>query len=185
MPYYIGDDGEYYEIGNEFFVGQAARAPAFARGIQQSMMRRPQALPRALPQAALAAKRVSEGTLVKAGPPTRSEYLAVGFDSVTNVPSLATVQIISRPQQIFRPERLVIGASIAASFLVLDFKVGNVSQFLNSNPLPGETFSNQAFQVGMKMDTAQINSDLVLIVQNTSGGPLRFNASALGTTLLQ
>lgn len=136
-----------------------------------------QARRRANMAAAVAAKSAA---VVREKPPTESREYPMGFDTVGTVAAGANVQIISRPQVTFRPERLVIAGAIAPSFLVNDLKVGKNSQFVNSAALPGDAFGPTAFGVRLRMDTAQISMDVVLDVTNISAGALRFNAALFG-----
>lgn len=121
--------------------------------------------------------------VVREKPPTESREYPMGFDTVGTVAAGANVQIISRPQVTFRPERLVIGGAIAASFLVNDIKVGKNSQLTNSAALPGDAFAPTAFGVRLRMDTAQVSMDVVLDVTNISAGALRFNAALFGKAI--
>lgn len=121
--------------------------------------------------------------IVREKPPTESREYPMGFDTVGTVAAGANVQIISRPQVTFRPERLVVGGAIAASFLINDIKVGKNSQLTNSAALPGDAFAPTAFGVRLRMDTAQISMDVVLDVTNISAAPLRFNAALFGKAI--
>jgi hypothetical protein len=113
-------------------------------------------------------------------PPADDREWPIGFDSVAAVAAGATANITQRPQELFRPERIVIPAAIAASFLVNDIKVGNRSQFLSSGALPAATFSETSFGVRLLLDTCQVAMDLALNVTNVSAGAVRFLATMLG-----
>jgi len=67
--------------------------------------------------------------------------------------------------------------------LVLDVRIGKNSQFTSGTAAPAETFSQGAFGVRLKMDTAQISQDILIRVTNVSLGALRFNASMIGPAL--
>jgi hypothetical protein len=135
-------------------------------------------------RAAIAARVAAQSAaIVREKPPTESREYPMGFDTVGTVAAGANVQIISRPQVTFRPERLVIGGAIAASFLVNDIKVGKNSQLTNSAALPGDAFAPTAFGVRLRMDTAQVSMDVVLDVTNISAGALRFNAALFGKAI--
>lgn len=131
---------------------------------------------------ALAAKKVQSGVLVKEEPPTRSYEYPVGFP-VTSVTSTATAAITTRPQLVFRPERLVIDDAIAPQFQVNDLRVGKNSQFLNVNPIPGGIFRSTAVGVRLKCETAQINSDITINVTNNSLGTLNFSGALIGAAV--
>ena len=114
---------------------------------------------------------------------TRARDLVLGFDSVAMVASLATQNVTSQPQLMFRPDRLVIPATIAPSFLITDLKVGKNSQFLNNGNVPAECFTQAAFGVRLKMDTAQISNNISIGVTNISAGALRFVAALIGPSM--
>jgi hypothetical protein len=120
------------------------------------------------------------GATLRTRAPTKAREQVLGFDSVTAVAAAATANITSRPQLTFRPDRLVVAGSIAASFLINDLRIGKNSQFLAGVAVPAEAFGQQAFGVRLKLDTAQVSQDIVLNVTNTSGAGLRFNAVMIG-----
>jgi hypothetical protein len=85
--------------------------------------------------------------------------------------ALATsATITARPQtKAYRPQRVVIAASIASFFTISDIKVGNVSQFVQAGTIPAEAFIQGAFGVAMRMDTVQTAQDFVFQVNNIDG----------------
>lgn len=111
----------------------------------------------------------------------------LGMDSKTSIPPGATAEIISRPQVIFRPDRLLIPPSIAANFMLLDFKIGKNSMLLSCDAIPAETFSDVCDKsppgLEIKAETAQVSQDVLLRVQNTSQVPIRFYASLIGPSV--
>lgn len=120
------------------------------------------------------------GQTLRTRPPTKGREYVMGMDSVAAVAAAATAIITTRPQVIFRPDRLVVPASIAASFVINDLRVGKNSQFVSATAVPAEAFTQGAFGVRLKMDTAQISQDIILSVTNISGGGLRFLAALIG-----
>jgi hypothetical protein len=120
------------------------------------------------------------GAMLRTRAPTKGREYVLGFDSVTTVAAAATAVITTRPQVVFRPDRLVIPASIAPAFLLNDLKVGKNSQFAAATAVPAEVFTQGAFGVRLKNDTAQVSMDIILNVTNISGGALRFNAALIG-----
>lgn len=121
-----------------------------------------------------------QGSMLRTRAPSKGREYVMGFDSVTTVAAGATAIITTRPQVVFRPDRLVIPASIASSFLINDLKVGKNSQFVAATAVPAEAFTQGAFGVRLKLDTAQVSQDIILNVTNTSGGALRFTAALIG-----
>jgi hypothetical protein len=84
---------------------------------------------------------------------------------------------------IFRPDRLVVPASLADSFVINDIKVGKNSQMVNGVAIPAAAFSNTAVGVRLKMDTAQISQDVLLSVTNISAAAARFIAALIGPSV--
>ncbi len=96
---------------------------------------------------------------------------------------MGAIDVISRPQIVFRGERLVVPSSIAADFALIDIKVGNRSQLANSTALPAQVFSEVAVGVRLALDTAVVAQDIALIVENVSvsGSAETFIAALIGT----
>lgn len=135
--------------------------------------------------AALQAKRASAGLLVNQQKPGASRRLVLGMASTGTVAAASIAQITARPQNLaFKPQRIVIPATIAPDFLITDIKVGNVSQLVQSGTLPAEAFTQQLFDGQMEMDTIQTSQDFVLQVQNIAGAARNFYAAVYGLALL-
>ncbi len=132
--------------------------------------------------AAMARKLLQQrGTVVKSKEPTKSRVYVLSLDTVVTVAAAATVPVSSQPQVLFRPERLVIDGTVAASFLINSFTIGKNSQFASgTGSIPASMFSPTAVGVTLKLDTAQISAIIALSVTNTSGGALRFTAGLIG-----
>ena len=96
-----------------------------------------------------------------------SKEYALGFGS-TLVHGNSSANINVQPQVVFRPERLVIPASIAEDFLITDIKVGKNSQLVSTGALPAAAFTSRSESSRMKMDTAQISMFVTVSVTNTS-----------------
>ena len=96
---------------------------------------------------------------------------------------MGAIDVISRPQIVFRGERLVVPSSIAADFALIDIKVGNRSQLANSTALPAQVFQENAVGVRLALDTAVVAQDIALIVENVSisGSAETFIAALIGT----
>jgi hypothetical protein len=95
----------------------------------------------------------------------------------------ASATITARPQALYRPERLVIAASIAPSFSVTDIKVGNVSQIPNTGEIPGELFAQNGVDCTIQLDTVNPAIDLLVVVTNITGGNLTFRGAFIGTNV--
>lgn len=121
--------------------------------------------------------------IVQSRPTVAREY-PLGFDSGTpGVGPGATATITTRPQLPFRGNRLVVPSDIGGNFLIHDLKIGNRSQFVANGAVPARTFSEQGVGVSLSLDTAMVSQDVTLVVENTSGGPVRFTASLIGVAM--
>lgn len=158
-----------YEIGDDELIGaddvEALLGDDYDVGASRAMTR------------AVAARRASGGTLLKESSPTKSRQYVLGFDSVALVGAGLSATIVSQPQVIFRPERLVVSQP---GFLIQDFRVGKNSQFASAGAVPSEAFQANAFGVRLKCDTAQVSSQITIIVTNITAGGIRFTAALFG-----
>lgn len=99
----------------------------------------------------------------------------------TSITAGTQSQIPASPQNLFRPERLVIPSDIAFDSGVVDIKVGNVSQFVQSAEVPGALFSEVAINTGVNFDTAEIGNQISCTIRNKSGATFEFSAGFVGT----
>jgi len=95
----------------------------------------------------------------------------------------ASATITANPQTLYRPERFVIAASLAPSFVVTDIKVGNVSQLPNTGDIPGELFAQNGVDCAIQFDTVNPALNLLVVVTNITGGPLTFRGAFIGTNV--
>jgi len=95
--------------------------------------------------------------------------------------SATVTAVISRPQIVFRGERLVIPSTLSANFSINDIRIGNRSQLGNSNVLPAQMFIETAVGVRLSLDTAQIAQDIAIEVNNISNTNVTFQAALIGT----
>jgi hypothetical protein len=106
-----------------------------------------------------------------------------GSDPVTPV---GVVNVISHPQlATFRGERLVIPESIALNFSLIDIKVGNKSQLVNSTALPAVIFVEGGVGMRLALDTATTAMDVALQIENNAPTPLPFMGALFGTTFMR
>lgn len=99
----------------------------------------------------------------------------------TTIAAGVQTQIPASPQNLFRPERLVIPSDVAFDSGVVDIKVGNTSQFVQSAEVPGALFSEVAINTGVNFDTAEIGNQISATIRNKSGGSFEFSAGFVGT----
>ena len=121
-------------------------------------------------------------TLVDVGPRYVREY-PLGFGPL-QVANGTTVQLPANPQETFRPSRLIVPSTIAASFLVNDIKIGMDSMLLNSNPVSAVAFIETAVGVALGLSTCNIGQTIALIVTNISNQVQNFLAVLIGTSMV-
>ncbi len=171
--------------GRQALARPAPRGFAPRRPAPQAAAASAAALNRQYLNMALQQKRANAGLIVNQQQPTASRRLVLGMSSTGTVASGALATITARPQNLaFKPERIVIPATIASDFLITDIKVGNVSQLVQSGTLPAEAFTQQLFDGKMEMDTVNTSQDFVLQIQNTAGAARSFNAAVYGLAVL-
>ncbi len=172
------DDDELAALLGRRFTRARKRRGGSRRGGSQK------ALTRRAIMVAKAVKKVEQGTLLSKTPPTKSREFPIGFDSgAVLIAAAATATLTQRPQIVFRPERIVVPAAVAAFFQITDVKVGKNSQFVSSGAVPAATFAETAFGVRLKMDTCQISQDLIIDVTNLDIAAHRFLAAMIGESV--
>lgn len=180
------DDGFGDDLGGypHYDIIGASLNPALARAVAQRQAMayggggggQGQAL-----QYALAAKRARAGALLRGVNPTRARKQVLGMVSNGTIAAAGTATITARPQTFaFKPERIVIPATVGPDFTIQDIKVGNVSQLVQSGDLPAEAFSQTSFGVEMDMDTVQTSQDFIMQVTNIAGGARTYRAMVVG-----
>jgi hypothetical protein len=146
------------------------------------MVHQIQAMPGSTMQHPMFTAPVTQGTVVQYTPfeATAPRKLPLGGFRATVFAANPVVNISNQPQIPFRTERLVVPSNVGVDFDITDLKVGNVSQFVASGNVPGLTFSEQAFQVELKGDTAYISQTVTVQVQNLSGLDKSFACTIIG-----
>lgn len=149
-------------------------------GAAKKARRRAQAGQAAKKQAALKALAMrNAGAVVSRGLDRRRRY-PLGFVP-TAVAAATSVQVPSAPQNLYRPERLVIPSDIAFDSGVADIKVGNQSQLVQSVEVPGALFSEVAINTGVTFDTAEVGNQVSVTIRNKSAAAFEFTAGLVGT----
>lgn len=115
--------------------------------------------------------------------PTHPREFPIGFSAAV-VPKGGTLPIETKPQVLFRGERLAIPQSIVVNFDVNDIKVGKDSQLAAPGNLPGECFSNLSIGVRMQLDTAEPGITITLsMFNNDTQGDHSFKSCLYGTVI--
>jgi hypothetical protein len=126
-------------------------------------------------------RMANAGLLLRQRDPGRAGRIVLGMNSSGTVAAAASTNITARPQSTaFKPERIVIPASVAPDFTIQDIKCGNVSQLAQSGDLAAEAFVQTVFGGEMDMATVQTSQDFVLAVTNISGAARTFRAVVYG-----
>lgn len=157
----VGGDGSTEIIGAEL-IGAARRGNPQARAALRKIAMR------------------NAGAVVKRDLANRRRY-PLGFVP-TEVDAGDAATIPAAPQNLFRPERLVIPSDICFDFGVQDIKVGNQSQFAQSVEVPAAVFSEVSIDTNVTFDTAEVGNQISILVRNKgSEDDLEFTAAAIGT----
>ncbi len=154
---------------------------AYTNPLARAVATRQAMNPAAFQQAAVAQRLANSGALLRQAYPSKARKQVLGMVSSGTIAAAGTATITARPQTYaFKPERIVIPATVGPDFTIQDIKVGNISQLVQSGDLPAEAFSQTSFGVEMDMDTVQTSQDFIMQVTNISGGARTFRAMILG-----
>jgi hypothetical protein len=162
----LGDDSGADDSGLDAIIGAAVR--------KRANRSRKQALANDILR-----RRVNAGALLRSVPPRNAREYALGLGS-TSVAGTSSANINVQPQVIFRPERLVVPSNLAVDFLITDIKVGKNSQLVSTGALPAVMFTEQAYGVRLKMDTAQISMFVTVSVTNQNPAARNFQGGLVG-----
>lgn len=131
-------------------------------------------------QAVAAIANRNAGAVVDRGVSKRRR-MPIGF-APTNIAAASSGTVPGQPQNLFRTERLVIPSDIAFDLGITDLKVGNQSQFAQSNEVPAVLFSEVAINTGVEFDTAEVGNQISIICRNKDTvNAVEFTAAAVGT----
>jgi hypothetical protein len=131
-------------------------------------------------KAVAAIKSRSAAAVVDRGVSKRRR-MPIGF-APTNIAAASSGTVPGQPQNLFRTERLVIPSDIAFDLGITDLKVGNQSQFAQSNEVPAVLFSEVAINTGVEFDTAEVGNQISIICRNKDTvNAVEFTAAAVGT----
>ena len=168
--------GDFVGLSRKAKLGIAAAAAAAGLSVAAYLKLRKK---KAAGSQALMRKRVAAGALLRGVPPRQSREYALGLGS-TSVAGNSSANINVQPQVIFRPERLVVPSNLAIDFLITDIKVGKNSQLVSTGALPAVMFTEVAFGVRLKMDTAQISMFVTVSVTNQNPAARNFQGGIVG-----
>lgn len=125
----------------------------------------------------------SQQTGVVSKEPTKVRRHYIPMNSNGTVAAAAAASISTQPQALaFRPERIVVPASIAPDFTIDSIFCGIKPQFVATGSIAAETFTQDARDVEMHMDTVNTSQNFTLNVTNQSGAARQFRATVFGVT---
>lgn len=121
------------------------------------------------------------GVAQRAPSTVRRHYLPMASVGAVNANTSAVAQ--TQPQALaFRPDRIIVPASIAPDFTIDAIYCGIKPQFVAAGSIPAETFTQDAVGVDLHMDTVNTSQNFTLNVTNQSGASRQFRATVLGIT---
>lgn len=181
--------GSEYDFGSDFgsdfggdldFIGigaDAAPAPPPAAAQNQQQLRQQ------AQQMALLREVDPHAVAIKTRRLDRRRRFPIGFVTTLIGPGDQAV-VPAAPQNLFRPERVVIPSDIAFDLLVQDIKVGNSSQLVSGAPIPAAVFSEVAVDTHVHFKTAEIGSQISIVIQNISDQEVLFRGAMFGTVAI-
>ena len=174
-----GDDELGAFVGDDDILGDLLGDSSDGDDLIGAIQRRKKSARKQAAANALLRRRVASGALLRSVPPRNAREYALGLGS-TSVQGNASANINVQPQVIFRPERLVVPSNIAVDFLITDIKVCKNSQLVSTGALPAVMFTENAFGVRLKMDTAQISMFVTISVTNQNPAARNFQGGLVG-----
>ena len=178
----IGED----EFGEDDFEGEEdllhALSIGAARQAQRGQHRKATALQRAARKLQAYRKIDPRAVTIRHGELSKRRRFPLGFQPTT-VAAGATSSIPAAPQDMFRPERLVIPSDTAFDFGIQDVKVGNTSQLVSGGEGPAAMFTEVSIDTHVHFKTAEIGNQLSVSVRNKTAAPIEFSAGVVGTVV--
>lgn len=157
----MGDDDEDDDLlGDLEILGRRRRRRR--RGRSRSRRRRPKAR-----------RRVARRAY------SRDRGLILGFGTQAGIAAGATVDFTANPQVPFRPKRVLIDTD-ATPIEVADIKVGKNSQLASAGGFPASGFQANAFDIGVKFDSAYPGLDIVTTITNNAVGAATVTVGMFG-----
>lgn len=134
---------------------------------------------------AMLRKKMAGATLARTTPAKslKKRIYMIGFDSVAAIAAAAQTVQTQSPQVTFKGTRLLIPATVGASFVINDFRVGIHPQFITTTGVPGQGFAETVTDNDLDMDTANPGVNIIITATNISAGAVRFQASVRGIAL--
>lgn len=115
--------------------------------------------------------------------PSKTRRFPMPVNSVGTVAAGASQVCSTQPQTIaFRPSRIIVPSSIAPDFTIDTIFCGIKPQFVATGSFAAETWTQDARDVEMLMDTVNTSQNFTLGVTNQSGAARQFRATVIGVS---
>jgi len=124
-------------------------------------------------------RRIQSGDLLRSVAPRSAREYALGLGS-TSIAGKSSARINVKPQLIFRPERLLVPSWLAMDFLVTDLRIGRRSQLVPKGAIPAVMFTENAFGVRLRMDTAHPSMFITISLANLNRSARNFQGAIIG-----
>lgn len=133
--------------------------------------------------ASLAQQIVNRNSVaVREREPTKTRRQYIPMNSTGTVAAAASAVLNTQPQALaFRPERIVVPATIAPDFTIDSIFCGIKPQFVATGSVSAETFTQDARDCEMHMDTVTTSQNFTLNITNQSGAARQFRATVFGS----
>lgn len=105
----------------------------------------------------------------------------LGFEALAIATTVSTTAT-SKPQNIFRPTRLLIPSAIVTFFTISNIRIGTDSQLVGTPTMPAQVYSELAVGAAFLLGTANIGIEISLDVKNTDTVTHDFRAVMIGQT---
>lgn len=111
--------------------------------------------------------------------PDRRRILMCPFGpTVLTAGSSSNIQ--AQPQDLFRPDRLVVPSDLAFFFAFTEFKVGQKSALTVAGEIPCAAFTEPAWGIKILADTAQVGNIITITVKNIDTVTRTFRSVLIG-----
>lgn len=119
-------------------------------------------------------------TMVAQREPERKRILMCPFGPNVILTGV-TSNITAQPQDLFRPDRLVVPSDLAFFFAFTEFKIGQKSALTVQGEVPCAAFTEPAWGIKILTDTSNIGNIITISAKNIDASTRTFRAVLIGT----
>ena len=98
------------------------------------------------------------------------------------IATVSTGSAVSKPQDVFRPTRLLIPSPICPFFTIQNLRIGTSSQLVGTTEMPAQVYSELAVGAAFLLGTANIGIEISIDVTNVDTVTHDFRAVMMGQT---